>query len=56
MLAQEAKEQRDNEFKSLAQNLHHLMSTQHIRGVFNPIPQLVMVCLRLIDFFFFFFC
>ncbi len=44
MLADEAKEKRDKEFKSLAQNLHHLMSTQHIRGVFNPIPQYVMVC------------
>lgn len=43
MLAEEAKEKRDKEFKSLAQNLHHLMSTQHIRGVFNPIPQYVMV-------------
>eukprot|EP01033_Poteriospumella_lacustris_P000690 gene690-487_t len=42
MLAEEAKEKRDKEFKSLAQNLHHLMSTQHIRGVFNPIPQYVM--------------
>lgn len=44
MLADDAKEKRDKEFKSLAQNLHHLMSTQHIRGVFNPIPQYVMVC------------
>lgn len=44
MLAEEAKEKRDKEFKSLAQNLHHLMSTQHIRGVYNPIPQYVMVC------------
>lgn len=43
MLAEEAKEKRDKEFKSLAQNLHHLMSIQHIRGVYNPIPQYVMV-------------
>lgn len=32
----EAKAKKDNEFKSLAQNLHHLVSTRHIAGVYKP--------------------
>jgi hypothetical protein len=40
--SEESREQRNKEFRSLAQNLHHLMSTKQIRGVYNPNPQLVM--------------
>eukprot|EP01036_Dinobryon_divergens_P023545 gene23545-31901_t len=32
----EAQTKKENEFKSLAQNLHHLLSTQHVSGIYNP--------------------
>lgn len=35
----ESKKQREDEVKYLAENLHHLISTKQIRGVFNPPPQ-----------------
>lgn len=38
---------RENEFKDLAKNLHHLLSTRQIRGVYNPLTHLVMVRDRL---------
>jgi len=33
---QEVQEKKEKEFKMYAENLHHLVSTKHIRGVFNP--------------------
>ena len=33
----------DMEVKGLAENLHHLVSTKQIRGVFNPPPQFLTV-------------
>lgn len=33
---QESRKQADDDFRTNAQNLHHLMSTKRIRGVFNP--------------------
>lgn len=41
--AEEAQQQKENEFRNLAQNLHHLLSTKHVRGVYNPVAHLVMV-------------
>lgn len=35
------REKRQEEFTNLAKNLHHLLSTRHIRGVYNPIMHLV---------------
>jgi hypothetical protein len=39
----EAKETKEREFRALAENLHHLMSTKQIRGVFNPRAEYVNV-------------
>lgn len=35
---QDVRERREKQFKAAAENLHHLMSTHQVRGVFNP-PQ-----------------
>jgi len=32
----EAQTKKEQEFKTLAQNLHHLISTNHISGIYNP--------------------
>lgn len=34
--AEEARAKREELFRTYAQNLHHLTSTSHIRGVYNP--------------------
>ncbi len=34
---------KNGEFRDYAANLHHLLSTKHIRGVFNPEPTLLQV-------------
>lgn len=36
---QEYYDKKNNDFRSYAENLHHLVSTKHIRGVFNPNPE-----------------
>ena len=36
-----AKEKQD--IRNYAENLHHLLSTKHIRGVYNPVPMLLDV-------------
>lgn len=45
--AEEARIKRDDKFRNLAQNLHHLMSTKHVRGVYNPQLDLMEVSLYL---------
>merc|ERR1711871_354665 len=35
----EREKERDNEVQKLPEGLHHLVSTKHIRGVYNPPPQ-----------------
>ena len=35
----EREEERENEVQKLTEGLHHLVSTKHIRGVYNPPPQ-----------------
>jgi hypothetical protein len=41
----ESRETKDAELKLLTENLHHLISTAHIRGIFNPPPQFLKVIL-----------
>jgi hypothetical protein len=36
--------QKQKDFKYLTQNLHHLVSTKHVRGVYNPRVQVMEVC------------
>jgi len=39
----EAQTKKEQEFKTLAQNLHHLLSTNHISGIYNPAFQFLEV-------------
>lgn len=41
--AEESRIRRETEFSKLAENLHHLTSTAHIRGVYNPVIDYVDV-------------
>jgi hypothetical protein len=41
--AEDAVYQKQQQFAKLAQNLHHLTSTAHVRGVYNPVMELVEV-------------
>ena len=41
----EAQSKKENEFKTLAQNLHHLLSTRHISGIYNPFEEFLEVFL-----------
>jgi hypothetical protein len=43
--AEESEKKKTEEFRNLAQNLHHLISTRHIRGVYNPVQYFVAVSL-----------
>lgn len=38
-----SRQQREKEFKELTENLHHLVSTKQIRGVYNPYASLLEV-------------
>lgn len=40
-LEEEARLKRKEEFELLARNLHHLTSTRHIRGIYNPLLNLL---------------
>lgn len=41
----EAEVKKEKEFKHLSENLHHLVSTKHIRGVYNPHSAYLEVCI-----------
>lgn len=36
-------EQRRQEFKNLAAELHHTLSTKHVPGIYRPLPQYMQV-------------
>lgn len=40
-LTDEVRQKRDDEFSNLAKHLHHLLSTQQIRGVYQPLQNLI---------------
>lgn len=40
-LSREAEEEANKEFRTLAENLHHLVGTKAIRGIYNPAPHLM---------------
>jgi hypothetical protein len=44
--AMEAEIKKEGEFKSYAENLHHLVSTRQIRGIYNPREELLEVRLE----------
>lgn len=54
--AEEARIKRETDFSKLAENLHHLTSTAHIRGVYNPVidfvdvsvPHFVSICCKVL--------